>query len=44
MTSTPQKPRPAGVPEENTYDKMHWTVVIALIVAAISLYFIINAA
>lgn len=37
------KERPAGVPAENVYDKMHWTVVVGLIATAVALYFVINA-
>ena len=35
--------RPAHVPPENTYPKLHWTIVIALIGAAVALYLFVRA-
>lgn len=29
-----QKPRPANVPEENVYAKMHWMIIVTYIAAA----------
>ncbi|MDA7599199.1 hypothetical protein N8835_04160 [Alphaproteobacteria bacterium] len=28
-----QKPRPANVPEENVYEKMHWMVLVTYLAA-----------
>ena len=30
------KPRPAHVPEENVYEKMHWMVIVTYICAAVA--------
>ena len=35
--------RPAHVPEENTYPRLHWTIIIALIGAAVALYLFVQA-
>ena len=43
MASKDTKPRPAGVPEENIYTKTHWTIVVAFIAVAVTMYFVINA-
>lgn len=32
------KTRPDHVPEENVYNKMHWTIIIALISVAAAIY------
>ena len=41
--ATKPKNRPANVPEENTYPKLHWTIIIALIGAAAALYLFVRA-
>ena len=39
-----QKPRPANVPEENVYSKMHWMVVVTYLSAAAAVaILIVNA-
>ena len=39
-----QRPRPANVPEENVYTKMHWMIVVTYIMAAVSVaVLIVNA-
>lgn len=43
MASKVTKQRPAGVPEENIYDKMHWTLIVAFVATAVTLYFIVTA-
>ncbi|XDZ66823.1 hypothetical protein AB8880_05390 [Alphaproteobacteria bacterium LSUCC0684] len=35
--------RPSGVPEENVYDGMHWTLYIAMIAVIATLYVMVNA-
>jgi len=35
--------RPAGVPEENVYNGMHWTLYIAMIAVIATLYVMVNA-
>ncbi len=37
----PQKSRPAGVPEENEYHSLHWTIVLTYLVAAGALYLLL---
>ena len=37
------KETPKGVPEENVYNRLHWTHYIVLLAAAAALYLIINA-
>ena len=44
MSSQTKKERPAGVPEENVYDKMHWTVIVALVAVVVTIYFAVNHA
>ena len=41
--TTKPKNRPANVPEENTYPRLHWTIVVALIGAAAALYLFVQA-
>jgi len=36
------KPRPAHVPEENVYEKMHWMVVVTYIVAIAAVALLLN--
>jgi hypothetical protein len=43
MASKTTKQRPAGVPEENVYNRMHWTIIVALIASAVALYLIVMA-
>ena len=44
MSSQTKKERPAGVPEENVYDKLHWTVIVALVAVIAAIYFAVNHA
>ena len=37
------KQRPKGVPEENVYNRLHWTHYLVLLASAGALYLIINA-
>jgi len=39
---SPQKTRPAGVPEENEYHSLHWTILLAYILAAGALYLLLT--
>jgi len=43
MAAQAAKERPANVPEENVYMKTHWTIVVALIAVAVTIYFAIAA-
>jgi hypothetical protein len=43
MASKGTKERPAGVPEENVYKRIHWTVIIGLLAVIATMYFVINA-
>lgn len=43
MASKVTKERPAGVPEENVYDKLHWSIPVALIASAVAVYLIVMA-
>jgi hypothetical protein len=36
--------RPAGVPEENEYHSIHWTVIMTYIVAVAALYLLLTGA
>ena len=36
--------RPAGVPEENEYNYIHWTVILTYIVAVAALYLLLTGA
>ena len=35
--NTDQKSRPAGVPEENVYEKTHWTIYLGYGIAVIAI-------
>ncbi|CAI8329539.1 MAG: Uncharacterised protein [SAR116 cluster bacterium MED-G04] len=35
--------RPKNIPEENVYNKLHWTIYLVIIATAAALYLIINA-
>ena len=35
---------PAGVPEENEYHSIHWTVILTYIVAVAALYLLLTGA
>ena len=37
------KNRPAGVPEENVYNRLHWTHYIALAAAAAAVFLLVVA-
>jgi len=39
---SPKKTRPAGVPEENEYHSLHWTILLAYIIAAGALYLLLT--
>ncbi len=36
-----KKERPAGVPEENTYETLHWAVILSYLVAAGALFLLL---
>jgi hypothetical protein len=38
-----KKTRPSHVPEENVYNKMHWTIVLALISVAAAVYVFVQS-
>ena len=44
MVDAPQKPRPAHVPEENVYEKTHWLMIVAYLVATVAVYLLITNA
>ena len=45
MADTKQtKTRPAGVPEENVYNSVHWSVIIAYLAAAGALVLLLSFA
>ncbi len=35
--------RPANVPAENIYMRLHWSIYIALLAAITAIYFVVNA-
>ncbi len=37
------KPRPDGVPEENVYNRFHWTLYPAILGAVAAVYLLITA-
>ena len=41
MAASAQKPRPPHIPEENVYEKTHLLLIVAYLVAAISVYLLI---
>jgi len=43
MSIRVKKERPAGVPEENIYDSMHWTLLVALAAVCVTIYLAVNA-
>lgn len=44
MSNRIKKERPAGVPEENVYNSIHWTLIVALIATAGAVYLAVTAA
>ena len=44
MAASAQKSRPAHVPEENVYEKTHWLLILAYLVAALAVYLLISSA
>ena len=44
MADLSQKPRPAHVPQENVYEKTHWLMIVAYLVAAVAVYLLITNA
>ena len=44
MAALAQKPRPAHVPEENVYEKTHWLIIFAYLVATLAVYLLITNA
>ncbi|MDA0846368.1 MAG: hypothetical protein O3C44_10610 [Proteobacteria bacterium] len=44
MATAAQKPRPAHVPEENVYEKTHWLLILAYLVAALAVFLLISSA
>jgi len=43
MSIRVKKERPAGVPEENIYDSMHWILLVALAAVCVTIYLAVNA-
>lgn len=43
-TTDTNKSRPAGVPEENVYNSLHWSVIIAYLAAAGALVLLLSFA
>ena len=44
MVDSAQKPRPDHVPEENVYEKTHWLMIVAFLVAIVAVYLLITNA
>ena len=44
MAASAQKPRPTHVPEENVYEKTHWLIIVAYLVATLAVYLLITHA
>ena len=44
MVTSVQKTRPAHVPEENVYEKTHWLMIVAYLVAIVAVYLLITNA
>jgi len=45
MASTEtKKNRPAGVPEENVYNSLHWSIIVAYLAAAGALFLLLSFA
>lgn len=43
MDSENKKQRPPGVPEENVYKSVHWTIVLAFGIAVIAIYLLLSS-
>ena len=43
MDSENKKQRPPGVPEENVYKSVHWTIVLAFGVSVIAIYLLLSS-
>ena len=44
MAASIQKQRPDNVPEENVYNKTHWLLIVAYLMAAIAVFLLISNA
>ena len=44
MATSAEKSRPANVPKENVYEKTHWLLIVAYLVAAIAVFLLISNA
>ena len=44
MVASAQNTRPANVPEENVYEKTHWLMIVAYLVATVAVYLLITNA
>ena len=38
-----KKKLPKGVPEENVYKSIHWTIILAYAIAALAIYLLLSA-
>ena len=43
MDSENKKQRPRGVPEENVYKSVHWTIILAYGIAAAAIYLLLSS-
>jgi hypothetical protein len=43
MSIRVKKERPTGVPEENVYNSLHWTLFVAVVAACVTLYLAVSA-
>lgn len=43
MAAKNTKPRPDNVPEENVYNKTHWTIFVAMVAVIVTGYFVVTA-
>ena len=44
MASEDKKKRPPGVPEENVYKSVHWSIILAYGIAAAAIYLLLSSA
>ena len=44
MMATERKKLPVGVPEENEYHSIHWTVIVTYLIAIGALYLLLTGA
>ena len=43
MDPEEKKQRPPGVPEENVYKSVHWTIILAYGIAAAAIYLLLTS-